>query len=240
MIFQRLAATVIAAENTVHSGNQFSRPEGLGNIIIGTKVKPGNHTIFIIRCRQKNDRNIRVCLDGTAQRKAASIDGSGFSLCCAIKANSDIPVIFLTASDDEYSVVAGLDLGADDYIPKPFRPRELISRMNSVLRRYHRGSQPLEYHELKADTVRGLVYKNNVELTLSALEYRLLLLFLSNQGIVLTRSRLLDELWDMAGEFVNDNTLTVYIKRLREKIEADPAHPEYIKTIRGLGYKLGD
>lgn len=167
-------------------------------------------------------------------------DGSGFSLCSAIKANSDIPVIFLTASDDEYSVVAGLDLGADDYIPKPFRPRELISRMNSVLRRYHRGSQPLEYHELKADTVRGLVYKNNVELTLSALEYRLLLLFLSNQGIVLTRSRLLDELWDMTGEFVNDNTLTVYIKRLREKIEADPAHPEYIKTIRGLGYKLGD
>lgn len=167
-------------------------------------------------------------------------DGSGFSLCSAIKANSDIPVIFLTASDDEYSVVAGLDLGADDYIPKPFRPRELISRMNSVLRRYHRGSQPLEYHELKADTVRGPVYKNNVELTLSALEYRLLLLFLSNQGIVLTRSRLLDELWDMAGEFVNDNTLTVYIKRLREKIEADPAHPEYIKTIRGLGYKLGD
>lgn len=167
-------------------------------------------------------------------------DGSGFSLCSAIKTNSDIPVIFLTASDDEYSVVAGLDLGADDYIPKPFRPRELISRMNSVLRRYHRGSQPLEYHELKADTVRGLVYKNNVELTLSALEYRLLLLFLSNQGIVLTRSRLLDELWDMAGEFVNDNTLTVYIKRLREKIEADPAHPEYIKTIRGLGYKLGD
>lgn len=167
-------------------------------------------------------------------------DGSGFSLCSAIKANSDIPVIFLTASDNEYSVVAGLDLGADDYIPKPFRPRELISRMNSVLRRYHRGSQPLEYHELKADTVRGLVYKNNVELTLSALEYRLLLLFLSNQSIVLTRSRLLDELWDMAGEFVNDNTLTVYIKRLREKIEADPAHPEYIKTIRGLGYKLGD
>ena len=167
-------------------------------------------------------------------------DGSGFSLCSAIKANSDIPVIFLTASDDEYSVVAGLDLGADDYIPKPFRPRELISRMNSVLRRYHRGSQPLEYHELKADTVRGLVYKNNVDLTLSALEYRLLLLILSDQGIVLTRSRLLDELWDMAGEFVNDNTLTVYIKRLREKIEADPAHPEYIKTIRGLGYKLGD
>ena len=118
-------------------------------------------------------------------------DGSGFSLCSAIKANSDIPVIFLTASDDEYSVVAGLDLGADDYIPKPFRPRELISRMNSVLRRYHRGSQPLEYHELKADTVRGLVYKNNVELTLSALEYRLLLLFLSNQSIVLTRSLLM-------------------------------------------------
>ena len=168
-------------------------------------------------------------------------DQDGFSILKVIRSSQNYtPVILLSGRGEDSAQVKGLELGADDYIPKPFRPRELISRMNSVLRRYHRGSQPLEYHELKADTVRGLVYKNNVELTLSALEYRLLLLFLSNQGIVLTRSRLLDELWDMAGEFVNDNTLTVYIKRLREKIEADPAHPEYIKTIRGLGYKLGD
>ena len=164
----------------------------------------------------------------------------GYQVCREIRRTSNVPIIMLSAKGEVFDKVLGLELGADDYISKPFRPRELISRMNSVLRRCHRGSQPLEYHELKADTVRGLVYKNNVELTLSALEYRLLLLFLSNQGIVLTRSRLLDELWDMAGEFVNDNTLTVYIKRLREKIEADPAHPEYIKTIRGLGYKLGD
>ncbi len=167
-------------------------------------------------------------------------DGNGFALCQAIKSICPLPIIFLTASGDEYSVVAGLDLGADDYIAKPFRPRELISRIHSVLRRYGKGSAPLEYRGLKADLSRGIVTKNGRELVLSALEYRLLLLFLSNKGVILSRNRLLDELWDMAGEFVNDNTLTVYIKRLREKLEDDPAQPEYIKTMRGLGYKFGE
>lgn len=167
-------------------------------------------------------------------------DGNGFALCQAIKSICSLPVIFLTASGDEYSVVAGLDLGADDYIAKPFRPRELVSRIHSVLRRYGRGSAPLEYLSLKADQSRGIVTKDGQEILLSALEYRLLLLFFNNKGIVLSRNRLLDELWDMAGEFVNDNTLTVYIKRLREKIEDNPAQPEYIRTIRGLGYKFGD
>lgn len=166
-------------------------------------------------------------------------DGNGFALCQAIKSTCSLPVIFLTASGDEYSVVAGLDLGADDYIAKPFRPRELISRIHSVLRRYGKGSAPLEYLSLKADASRGIVTKNGQEIALSALEYRLLLLFFHNKGIVLSRNRLLDELWDMAGEFVNDNTLTVYIKRLREKIEDNPTQPEYIQTIRGLGYKFG-
>lgn len=166
-------------------------------------------------------------------------DGNGFSVCGAAKSMTDLPVIFLTASGDEYSVVTGLDLGADDYISKPFRPRELISRINSVLRRYGNSSPLLEYQGLSADTAKGTVWKNGTEVILSALEYRLLLLFLNNQGIVLSRSRLLDELWDIAGEFVNDNTLTVYIKRLREKIEDDPQNPIYIKTIRGMGYKMG-
>lgn len=166
-------------------------------------------------------------------------DGNGFAVCAAAKSMLDIPVIFLTASGDEFSVVTGLDLGADDYIAKPFRPRELISRINSVLRRYGNPSAVLEYQGLSADTAKGTVSKKGTEIVLSALEYRLLLLFLNNQGIMLTRNRLLEELWDIAGEFVNDNTLTVYIKRLREKIEDDPQNPQYIKTIRGMGYKMG-
>lgn len=166
-------------------------------------------------------------------------DGNGFTVCGAAKSLMDIPVIFLTASGDEFSVVTGLNLGADDYISKPFRPRELISRINSVLRRYTKSTSLLEYEGLSADTAKGTVYKNGSKIVLSALEYRLLLLFLNNQGIMLTRARLLEELWDMAGEFVNDNTLTVYIKRLREKIEDDPQNPSYIKTIRGMGYKMG-
>lgn len=166
-------------------------------------------------------------------------DGNGFAVCGAAKSMTALPVIFLTASGDEFSVVTGLDLGADDYISKPFRPRELVSRINSVMRRYGNNTSMLEYQGLYADTAKGTVFKNGLEIVLSALEYRLLLLFLNNQGILLTRTRLLEELWDIAGEFVNDNTLTVYIKRLREKIEDNPQNPLYIKTIRGMGYKMG-
>ncbi len=167
-------------------------------------------------------------------------DGNGFGVCTAVKGSWNIPVIFLTASGDEYSVVTGLDLGADDYIAKPFRPRELVSRIKSVLRRYSGLSQPiLEYETISIDTARGCVSKCGAELPMSALEYRLLLYFFTNRGIVLSREKLLMEIWDAAGEFVNDNTLTVYIKRIREKIEDDPSNPAIIRTIRGLGYKLG-
>ena len=147
-------------------------------------------------------------------------EGNGFSACRAIKAEFDIPVIFLTASGDEYSTVTGFDLGADDYIPKPFRPRELLSG------------------DVVVDTEKGTAMKNNKDLFLSALEYRLLLAFINNRGLVLTRERLLDAMWDVAGAYVNDNTLTVYIKRLREKIEDDPAEPKIIQTVRGIGYKV--
>ena len=167
-------------------------------------------------------------------------EGNGFSICRAVKSTTSLPVIFLTASGDEYSVVTGLDLGADDYIAKPFRPRELISRIHNIMRRYGKANTLLEYRNLTADVSRGTVSKDGQELQLSALEYRLLLYFMNNKDIVLSRSRLLDALWDMAGEFVNDNTLTVYIKRLREKIEEDPQNPLLIKTIRGMGYKMGD
>lgn len=167
-------------------------------------------------------------------------EGNGFSVCRAAKSTTSLPVIFLTASGDEYSVVTGLDLGADDYISKPFRPRELVSRIHNILRRYGKANTLLEYKNLSADTVRATVRKDGRDVLLSALEYRLLLYFLSNQGIVLSRTQLLEALWDIAGEFVNDNTLTVYIKRLREKIEEDPQNPQLIKTVRGLGYKMGD
>lgn len=164
-------------------------------------------------------------------------DGNGFSVCAAIKATTDLPVIFLTASGDEYSVVTGLDLGADDYIGKPFRPRELLSRIRSVLRRCGKSISILELGDVRIDTASGNVQKMGQEVFLSALEYRLLLLFAHNKGNMLSRTKLLEEIWDAAGEFVNDNTLTVYIKRLREKIETDPQNPVIIKTIRGLGYR---
>ena len=166
-------------------------------------------------------------------------EGNGFAVCSAIKQTTDIPVIFLTASGDEYSVVTGLDMGADDYIAKPFRPRELISRIKNVLRRSGRINTVLELGDVKIDTTAGNVTKSGKEVILSALEYRLLLIFANNKGNVLSRSRLLDEIWDVAGDFVNDNTLTVYIKRLREKIENDPQKPEIIKTVRGMGYRAG-
>ncbi len=167
-------------------------------------------------------------------------DGNGFSVCAAIKQQRDISVVFLTASDDEYSVVTGLDLGADDYISKPFRPRELVSRIRSVLRRSGKNAGLLELGNLRVDPIKGTVTKDGAEIFLSALEYRLFLVFLNNRGAVLSRGRLLEEIWDIAGEYVNDNTLTVYIKRLRDKIEDDPANPLLIRTVRGLGYKAGD
>jgi two-component system, OmpR family, response regulator RegX3 len=167
-------------------------------------------------------------------------EGNGFAVCAAAKTNTDIPVIFLTASGDEYSVVTGLDMGADDYIGKPFRPRELLSRIRNVLRRSGKAQAVMELGGIRIDTVKGTVVKNGSEVFLSALEYRLLLVFLNNKGTVLSRNKLLEEIWDTSGEFVNDNTLTVYIKRLRDKIEEDPQYPAIIKTIRGLGYKVGD
>lgn len=165
-------------------------------------------------------------------------DGNGYAVCAAAKQISTAAVIFLTASGDEYSVVTGLDMGADDYINKPFRPRELISRIGSVLRRTGKSGKILREGSITVDTAKGIVYKGKEEILLSALEYRLLLVFFSNKGAVLSRGKLLQEIWDVAGEFVNDNTLTVYIKRLREKIEDDPAKPQYIKTVRGVGYRL--
>ena len=169
-------------------------------------------------------------------------DGSGYDLCRAIRAQSDMPVVFLTACDEEVSIVMGLDLGADDYITKPFRVRELLSRLRTVLRRAERAGEgdELRLGPVVINTKQARVMKNGAEVPLTALEYRLLLTLASHPGQVLSRARLLDGIWDVGGEFVTDNTLSVYIKRLREKIEDDPQNPKIIHTVRGLGYRAGE
>lgn len=167
-------------------------------------------------------------------------DGSGYDVCKKIKEKGDLPVIFLTAYDDEVNVVMGFELGADDYISKPFRLKELLVRIKSVLRRYNKDSADgiIKIKELTINTNEAKVYKNGAEIVLTAMEYRLLLILLNNRGTVLSRAKLLENIWDIDSAFVEDNTLTVYIKRLRDKIEEDIANPVYIKTVRGLGYVI--
>lgn len=166
-------------------------------------------------------------------------DGNGFDICKYVKQKLDIPVIFLTAQDEETSVVVGLDLGADDYVIKPFRTRELISRINSVLRRYGKKediTNIIQYKNIRIDTTSAKVYKDEKEIIFTSLEYKILLMLFTNQNKLITREQLLEKIWDIAGNFVNDNTLTVYIKRIREKLEDE----SIIKTVRGLGYRIGE
>lgn len=164
-------------------------------------------------------------------------DGDGFGVFQTAK-RIGIPSIFLTASAEESLAVRALDEGAEDYVEKPFRPKELLSRIRSVLRRNSRNTPRVAVGNLMIDTTAGSVEKNGETIPLSALEWRLLMMFLDNRGRLLSRNQLLADLWDVGGDYVNDNTLTVYIKRLREKIENDPKEPEIIETVRGLGYRM--
>ena len=167
-------------------------------------------------------------------------DGSGYDICRAARKKSDVPVVFLTASDDELSVVMGLDMGGDDYITKPFRLRELLSRIRSVLRRTQRAQdeqEVLRFGRLCIYPRRAAVQVGAQEVALTAVEYRLLLTFAAHPGQVLTRNQLLEGIWDIDGDFVGDNTLTVYIKRLREKL-AEAGDAARITTLRGLGYRM--
>lgn len=167
-------------------------------------------------------------------------DGSGYDVCKEIKKQGDLPVIFLTAYDDEVNVVMGFEFGADDYITKPFRLKELLVRIKSVLRRYNNETADgiIRLKDLTVNANEAKVYKDGREIILTAMEYRLLLILLSNRGKVLSRTQLLENIWDVDGDFVEDNTLTVYIKRLRDKIEEEPNRPLIIKTVRGLGYMI--
>ena len=165
-------------------------------------------------------------------------DMNGFEILKQIK---NIPVIFLTANDEEVSIVQGLDMGAEDYITKPFRTRELISRMRAVLRRRNVfTNQKIQIGNLFIDPSSAKVFKNHEEIFLTSMEYKILLILATNPTVVFTREKVLADIWDVNEDYVNDNTLTVYIKRLREKIEDDPNHPKIIETVRGVGYKIGE
>lgn len=223
---------LVEDDRTIASGLEYSLKQENFETILCHNATTATEVI------QNNIEDIDLCLFDLNLP-----DGSGYDLCAVVKKRHDIPVIFLTAFDDEVNVVMGLDMGADDYITKPFRIRELISRIKTVYRRYHRQSQPkntIEIKNIQINILDGKVYKNGQEVLLTALEYRLLLIFANHIGHILTRTQLLDRIWDVGGDFVNDNTLTVYIKRLREKLEDDPQDPTLIKTVRGMGYKVGD
>ena len=166
-------------------------------------------------------------------------DGEGYEICKYVKEKGDNPVIFLTAKDEETDIVQGLDMGADDYVVKPFRTRELLSRINSVLRRYDKetaNENKLKCKDIIIDNTTAKVYKNGQEIIFTSLEYKILLMLVNNKNMLVTREQILDKIWDMAGNFVNDNTLTVYIKRIREKL--DDKEGKIIQTVRGIGYRV--
>ena len=165
-------------------------------------------------------------------------DGNGFDICKYIKQKKNIPVIFLTAKDEEKDVVMGFELGADDYIIKPFRNRELISRIKNVLRRKSNLDNCITVKDIKIDTEIGKVYRENKEIVLTKLEYKILYKLFVNKNKIITREEILNDIWDIAGNFVEDNTLTVYIKRIREKI--GDKEGEIIQTVRGIGYRINE
>lgn len=167
-------------------------------------------------------------------------DGNGFDLFKQIRNLKNIPVIFLTANDLETSIVMGLDMGADDYVTKPFKTRELVSRIKNVLRRNNNQVDNIYISNIVIDLKQAKVFKNDKDVMLTALEYKILLILALNPGKVFSREKILADIWDVNEEYVYDNTLTVYIKRIREKIEDDPTNPTIIETVRGLGYKIGE
>lgn len=167
-------------------------------------------------------------------------DGSGFDICKKIRDTSKVPIIFLTAADEETDIIMGLDIGGDDYITKPFKLAVLMSRINALLRRSNNFSQAdteLNSNGIKVQLLKGRVYKNGKQIDLTASEHKLLCLFMQNPDIVLSSEQILSKLWDCSENYVDNNTLTVYIRRLRTKIEDDPSKPKMVLTVRRMGYK---
>lgn len=197
----------------------------------GYKVNLANNVALAKQLIDKGNYDL-IILDITLP------DGNGYDLCRYIRNTKETPIIFLTALDEEVNVVMGLDIGGDDYITKPFKIRELLSRIRAVLRRYSQKSIEgiLKSGDIKVIQTQNKVYVNNKEIFLTPSEYKLLVFLMLNANKVISRSAILEKLWDVEGDFIDDNTLSVYIRRLREKIEKDSSNPLYIKTVRGLGY----
>lgn len=167
-------------------------------------------------------------------------DGSGFDICKKIRETSKVPIIFLTAADEETDIIMGLDIGGDDYITKPFKLAVFLSRINAILRRsnnFSRTDTELNSNGINVQLLKGKVYKNGNQIDLTTSEYKLLCMFMENPDIVLSAEQILSKLWDCDENYVDNNTLTVYIRRLRAKIEDNPSAPEMIVTVRGMGYK---
>ena len=167
-------------------------------------------------------------------------DGCGFEFCKKVRLTSKVPIVFLTASDEETSIIMGLDIGGDDYITKPFKLGVFVSRINALLRRansFQAVDTELQSNGIKVFLLQGQVFKNGVLLDLTAVEYKLLCLFMRNQNMVLTKEQILDKLWDCDGNYIDSSTLTVYMRRLRMKIEDNPSEPQMLLTVRGMGYK---
>lgn len=167
-------------------------------------------------------------------------DGSGFEFCKKVRQTSKVPIIFLTASDEEMNIIMGLDIGGDDYITKPFKLGVLISRINALLRRandFSAADTELQSNGIRVLLLQGQAFKNGELLDLTAAEYKLLCLFMQNPNVVLTKEQILDKLWDCEGNYIDSSTLTVYMRRLRMKIEDNPSEPQMLLTVRRMGYK---
>ena len=167
-------------------------------------------------------------------------DGSGFDFCRKVRMTSKVPIIFLTASDEEMNIIMGLDIGGDDYITKPFKLGVLVSRINALLRRaedFSAVDTELRSNGIKVLLLQGQVFKNGTLLDLTAAEYKLLCLFMQNPGVVLTKEQILDKLWDCEGNYIDSGSLSVYMRRLRMKVEDNPSEPQMLLTVRRMGYK---
>jgi len=167
-------------------------------------------------------------------------DGTGYEFCKKVRQVSKVPIIFLTASDEEMNIIMGLDIGGDDYITKPFKLGVLVSRINALLRRakgFNSTDTELQSNGIKVLMLQGQVFKNEKLIDLTAAEYKLLCLFMKNLNVVLTKEQILDKLWDCEGNYIDSSTLTVYMRRLRMKIEDNPSEPQMLLTVRRMGYK---
>lgn len=198
------------------------------------------YTLEVARTLQEADR---IWADGKFGLLVLDVslpDGSGFSFCKKVRQSSKVPIIFLTASDEETSIIMGLDIGGDDYITKPFKLGVLVSRINALLRRANNFDTPeteLQSNGIRVQLLNGQVFKNGKALELTAGEYKLLCFFMRHPGMVLSKEQILDQLWDCENNYIDNSTLTVYIRRLRIKIEDNPSEPQILLTVRRMGYK---